>query len=176
MLQLSRTPFQESICHLCVRIAWPWKVCCVFLLSLFKKLLYLQNYTKFIHFVTEQSKNNIHQTADKHLTLSLKFSTIVTLNWKTVPKVCFCRKKPSPSLLLTLLYYISKPNVMIYKISMYIVTWVLWRESVCSTCSTLLRMTVPLKKFLKRSQIKYVLFRTPWWSSSQLQCKTSSAK
>lgn len=77
---------------------------------------------KFIHFVTEQSKNNIHQTADKHLTLSLKFSTIVTLNWKTVPKVRFCRKKHSPSLLLTLLYYISKPNVMIYKISMYIVT------------------------------------------------------
>lgn len=48
-------------------------------------------------------------------TFSLKFSTIVTLNWKTVPKG-FCRKKPSPSLLLTLLYYIAKPNAMIYKI------------------------------------------------------------
>lgn len=40
---------------------------CVFLLSLFKKLLYLQNYLTFIHFVAEQSKSKIHQTADKHL-------------------------------------------------------------------------------------------------------------
>lgn len=40
---------------------------CVFLLSLFKKLLYLQNYLTFIHFVAEYSKSNIHQTADKHL-------------------------------------------------------------------------------------------------------------
>lgn len=40
---------------------------CVFLLSLFKKLLYLQNYLTFIHFVAEHSKSNIHQTADKYL-------------------------------------------------------------------------------------------------------------
>lgn len=40
---------------------------CVFLLSLFKKLLYLQNYLTFIHSVAEQSKSNIHQTADKYL-------------------------------------------------------------------------------------------------------------
>lgn len=40
---------------------------CVFLLSWFKKLFYLQNYLTFIHFVAEQSKSDIHQTADKHL-------------------------------------------------------------------------------------------------------------
>lgn len=149
---------------------------CVFLWLLFKKLLYLQNYLTFIHFVAEQSKSNIHQTAD-HIcnTFSLKFSTIETLNWKTVPKVYFCRKKTSPSLLLTLLYYILKPNMTIYKILKYIVTWVLWRESVCSTCSTLWRITVHLKKFSRGSQM-FVLFKMAWWSSTRLQYKISNTK
>lgn len=91
-------------------------------------------------------------------TFSLKFSITETLNWKTVSKICFCRKKTSPFLLFTLLYYVLKPNVMIYKIFMHIVTWVLWRESVRSMCSTLLRMTVPSKKSSKghRSNMFYL--------------------
>lgn len=83
----------------------------VFLLSLFKKLLYLQNYLTFIHFVAEQSKSNIHQTADKHLQhFLIKVFNHRDFELETSSKSLFLQKEDFsiPPAYLALLYIKAK--------------------------------------------------------------------
>lgn len=133
---------------------------CVFLISLFKKLLYLRNYLTFIHFVAEQSKSNVHQTADKHLQhLLIKVFNHRDFELENSFKNLFLQKEDFsiPLVHLALLCIKAKCDD-IQDIHAHCHLSSLKRVCMLNVFNTL-EDDCFFEKILKGSQIKYVLFK-----------------